>query len=299
MQESKLKNYLHLHFIIFIWGFTAILGALISIEAIPLVWFRMLIASFFLFLFIKIKKRSLVIDRKTLLKFIIGGTIIALHWITFFLAIKSSNVSIALITMSTGAFFASLIEPFFFKRRISKLELFLGLLVIAGLFIIFKVQGNYILGITYGLISSFLSALFSVINGLLVRKNNHVIISFYQLLFGTLFITILLFVTGKFSIGFFRLSFNDWMYLIILGSICTAYAFSASVKVMKVLSPYTVMLSINLEPIYGIILALIIFGDKEKMSSEFYYGALIILLSVVLNGLIKNRKQLISRFQKK
>ena len=299
MQESKLKNYLHLHFIIFIWGFTAILGALISIEAIPLVWFRMLIASFFLFLFIKIKKRSLVIDRKTLLKFIIGGTIIALHWITFFLAIKSSNVSIALITMSTGAFFASLIEPFFFKRRISKLELFLGLLVIAGLFIIFKVQGNYILGITYGLISSFLSALFSVINGLLVRKNNHVIISFYQLLFGTLFITILLFVTGKFSIGFFRLSFNDWMYLIILGSICTAYAFSASVKVMKVLSPYTVMLSINLEPIYGIILALIIFGDKEKMSSEFYYGALIILLSVVLNGIIKNRKQLISRFQKK
>ncbi len=299
MQESKLKNYLHLHFIIFIWGFTAILGALISIEAIPLVWFRMLIASFFLFLFIKIKKRSLVIDRKTLLKFIIGGTIIALHWITFFLAIKSSNVSIALITMSTGAFFASLIEPFFFKRRISKLELFLGLLVIAGLFIIFKVQGNYILGITYGLISSFLSALFSVINGLLVRKNNHVIISFYQLLFGTLFITILLFVTGEFSIGFFRLSFNDWMYLIILGSICTAYAFSASVKVMKVLSPYTVMLSINLEPIYGIILALIIFGDKEKMSSEFYYGALIILLSVVLNGLIKNRKQLISRFQKK
>lgn len=299
MQESKLKNYLHLHFIIFIWGFTAILGALISIEAIPLVWFRMMLASFFLFLFIKIKKRSLVIDRKTLLKFIIGGTIIALHWITFFLAIKSSNVSIALITMSTGAFFASLIEPFFFKRRISKLELFLGLLVIVGLFIIFKVEGNYILGITYGLISSFLSALFSVINGLLVRKNNHVIISFYQLLFGTLFITILLFVTGKFSIGFFRLSFNDWMYLIILGSICTAYAFSASVKVMKVLSPYTVMLSINLEPIYGIILALIIFGDKEKMSSEFYYGALIILLSVVLNGLIKNRKQLISRFQKK
>ncbi len=299
MQESKLKNYLHLHFIIFIWGFTAILGALISIEAIPLVWFRMLIASFFLFLFIKIKKRSLVIDRKTLLKFIIGGTIIALHWITFFLAIKSSNVSIALITMSTGAFFASLIEPFFFKRRISKLELFLGLLVIVGLFIIFKVEGNYILGITYGLISSFLSALFSVINGLLVRKNNHVIISFYQLLFGTLFITILLFVTGKFSIDFFRLSFNDLVYLIILGSICTAYAFSASVKVMKVLSPYTVMLSINLEPIYGIILALIIFGDKEKMSSEFYYGALIILLSVVLNGLIKNRKQLISRFQKK
>lgn len=299
MQESKLKNYLHLHFIILIWGFTAILGALISIEAIPLVWYRMLLASIFLILFILITKKRIRINKRTLFKFILGGIIIALHWITFFLAIKSSNVSIALITMSTGAFFASLIEPIFFKRRISKLELFLGLVVIIGLYIIFQVKGDYLLGIIYGLISSFLSALFSVANGLYVKKNDPIIISFYQLFFGTLFITGLLLFTNQFSASFFEVSINDWIYLIILGSICTAYAFSSSVKVMKVLSPYTVMLSINLEPVYGIILALIIFGDSEKMSPKFYFGALIILFSIVLNGLIKNRKQLLKRLQKK
>ena len=139
MQESRNKNYLQLHFIIFIWGFTAVLGALITIDSMPLVWFRMSIASVFLWIFIKFKKKTLTIDRKTLIKFIIGGIIIALHWITFFLAIKSSNVSIALITMSTGAFFTSFIEPIFFKRKISKLELFLGLLVVVGLYIIFQV----------------------------------------------------------------------------------------------------------------------------------------------------------------
>lgn len=299
MHESKFKNYLHLHFIIFIWGFTAILGALISIDAIPLVWYRMLLASVFLILFILVTKRNLSIDRRTLFKFILGGTIIALHWITFFLAIKSSNVSVALITMSTGAFFASLIEPIFFKRRISKLELFLGVLVVAGLYIIFQIEGDFMLGIMYGLISSFLSALFSVANGLYVKKNSPVIMSFYQLFFGTVFITIVLFFTDQFTLEFFKISLNDWMYLVILGSICTAYAFSASVKVMKVLSPYTVMLSINMEPVYGIILALIIFGDSEKMAPQFYYGAVIILFSVVLNGLIKNRKQLLNRLQKK
>lgn len=298
-KPEKLKNYLHLHFIIFIWGFTAILGALISINAIPLVWYRMLIASVFLFFFIWFKKKSFQISRGNLIRFIVGGTIIALHWITFFLSIKTSNVSVALITMSTGAFFASLIEPIIFKRRLSKLELFLGLVVIVGLYIIFQVKGDYSLGITYGLISSFLSALFSVSNGLYVQKNDPIIMSFYQLFFGVVFITLLLWYTGEFTMSFFQISNSDWIYLIILGSVCTAYAFSASVKVMKVLSPYTVMLSINLEPIYGIILALLIFPEKEKMPINFYYGALIILTSVLLNGIIKNRKKLINRLQKK
>lgn len=297
-KSLRFQNYLHLHFIILIWGFTAILGALISIEAIPLVWYRMLIATAFLFLFMLIKKKSLKVSKRTLVKFILGGIIIALHWITFFLAIKSSNVSIALIMMSTGAFFASLIEPLFFKRRVSKLELFLGLLVIFGLYIIFKIEGNFILGIIYGLISSFLSALFSVANGLYVKKNDPVIMSFYQLFFGVVFITLLLGLKGEFDTSFFQLSSNDWIYLLILGSICTAYAFSASVKVMKVLSPFTVMLSINLEPVYGIILALLIFPKKEKMPPNFYLGALIILFAVVLNGILINRKKLFSRFKK-
>ena len=295
----RFQNYLHLHFIIIIWGFTAVLGALISIDAIPLVWYRMLIATVFLILFMLIRRKSFRISKGLLIRFILGGIIIALHWVTFFLAIKSSNVSVALIMMSTGAFFTSLIEPLFFKRRVSKLELFLGILVVIGLYIIFKIEGNYALGIVYGLISSFLSALFSVANGLYVKKNDPVTMSFYQLFFGVVFITILLGLKGEFTVPFFQLSSNDWIYLIILGSICTAYAFSASVKVMKVLSPFTVMLSINLEPVYGIILALLVFPEKEKMPPNFYFGALIILFAVVLNGIVINRKKLFTRFQKK
>ena len=284
MAESKLKYFLQLHLVVFIWGFTAILGALISIEAVPLVWFRMLLAVFFIFLYFLIKKKSLKVDKKSLLKFLFTGIIIALHWMTFFKAIKVSNVSIALVTMSTGAFFTSLIEPIFFKRRIKSVEIILGLIVIAGLYIIFNFETQYYLGIIYALISAFLSALFSVLNGLFVKKNDADVISFYQLLFGVGFVTLFLFFTGAFTVDFFILSSSDWFYILILSSICTAYAFIVSVKVMKYLTPYTVVLTNNLEPVYAIILALFIFGDKEKMNVEFYYGAFIVLFVVLLNG---------------
>ncbi|MFY0604953.1 MAG: EamA family transporter [Flavobacteriaceae bacterium] len=291
MQESKLKHYLHLHFIVFIWGFTAILGALISIDAVPLVWYRMLLAVIFIAIYFLLKKKTFFIEKKSVWKFVLTGIIIALHWITFFLAIKVSTVSVALVTMSTGAFFTSFIEPFFFKRRIKSVEVLLGVLVLIGLYIIFKFESQYTLGIVYALISSMLSALFSVLNGLYVKKYDANVISFYQLLFGVIFITIFLALQGEFDISFFNLETMDWLWLFILSSICTAYAFIASVKIMKYLTPYTVMLTINLEPIYAIILALIIFGKKEEMNSEFYLGALIVLGVVLLNGMIKGVKK--------
>ncbi|MEO9571495.1 MAG: EamA family transporter [Polaribacter sp.] len=289
MQESKLKNYLRLHFIVFIWGFTAILGALITLEAIPLVWYRMLLAVIFIVIYFIIKKKSFKVDIRGLFKFIVTGIIIALHWIFFFKAIKVSTVSVALVTMSTGAFFVSLIEPVFFKRKIKTLEIVLGLIVILGLYIIFNFENQYKLGIIYALISSFLSALFSVFNGLFIKKYPADTISLYQLFFGVIFITIYLLFSNGFSDSFFQIQKLDWLYLLILSSVCTAYAFIASVKVMKYLSPYTVMLTINLEPIYAIILALFIFGDKEKMNPAFYLGAFIVLFVVLLNGVIKNR----------
>ena len=299
MQESKFKNYLLLHFIVFIWGFTAILGALITIDAIPLVWYRMLLAVLFIAIYFLWKKKSFKVDRAGLLKFFFTGVVIALHWVFFFKAIKVSNVSVALVTMSTGAFFTALIEPVFFKRKINALEMFLGLLVIAGLYIIFNFESQYKLGIIYALIASFLGALFAVLNGLFIKKYTADTISFYQLFFGVVFITIYLLFTNSFSVSFFQISASDWMYLIVLSSICTAYAFIASVQVMKYLSPYTVMLTINLEPIYAIVLALFIFGDKEQMSSTFYLGAFIVLFVVLLNGIIKNRSTLKEKFQQK
>jgi len=297
MQENRIKNYLLLHLIVFIWGFTAILGALISIDAIPLVFFRMGLAVFFISLYFIFKKKSFYINKKGLIKFLFTGIIIALHWIFFFKAIKVSNVSVALVTMSTGAFFTSLIEPVFFKRRVKTLEIVLGLIVIAGLYIIFNFESQYKLGIIYALISSFLGALFAVLNGLFIKKYDADRISLYQLLFGTLFVTIYLLTTNSFSLGFFNLPKMDWVYLFILSSICTAYAFIASVQIMKYLSPYTVMLTINLEPVYAIILALFIFGDKEKMNPEFYLGAGIVLGVVLLNGIIKNKASLKQKLQ--
>ncbi len=292
MLENRFKNYLLLHLIVFIWGFTAILGALITIDAIPLVFFRMGLAVIFIIIYFLFKKKSFYVDKKGLIKFLVTGIIIALHWIFFFKAIKVSNVSVALVTMSTGAFFTSLIEPIFFKRKINSLEIILGLLVIIGLYIIFNFESQFKLGIIYALISSFLGSLFAVLNGLFIQRYNANSISLYQLLFGTLFVTIYLFLNNSFSNDFFSLQNSDWIYLFILSSICTAYAFIASVKVMKYLSPYTVMLTINLEPVYAIILALFIFGDKEKMKPEFYLGAGIVLCVVLINGVIKNKSRI-------
>lgn len=299
MPNAKLQNYLHFHFIVFVWGFTAILGELITIEALPLVWYRMLMASGFIYLFILFRKVSLRISKKIFMILGIAGVIIALHWITFFAAIKASNVSITLAVLSTGAFFTSILEPIFYKRKLIWYEVVFGLMVICGLYIIFNVEGDYMVGIMYAICSAFLSSVFSLINGKIAQQYSPSMISFYELLSGVGFITIYLFVISflgaegeGFSKSFFQLSTSDWIYLIILASVCTAYAFIGSVQVMKYLSPYTVMLTINLEPIYGIVLAYLIFGDAEKMNPGFYYGALIILGTVVLNGIFKNLKKI-------
>ena len=292
MPNDNLKNYLHLHFIVFIWGFTAILGALISLDALPLVWFRMLFAVGFISIYIYLKKIPYKISPKLALKFLIVGFIIALHWFTFFKAIKVSNISITLACLSTGAFFTSLLEPILYGKKIVWYEVFFGLIVVFGLSIIFNVEGKYVEGMIYALICAFLSALFAVINSKFVKENNPVIISFYELAGGVVFFTILLLFTNSFTPNFFQLSTKDLMYLMILSSICTAYAIIASTSLMRYLSPYTVMLTINLEPIYGIILAVIIFQEKEKMSIEFYIGAMVILTTVVLNAIIKSRSKL-------
>ena len=285
--------------IVFIWGFTAILGALISIEAIPLVFFRMGLASIFIALYFLFIRKSLQTDTKSILRFLGTGVIIATHWVFFFKAIKASNVSVALVTMSTGAFFTSLIEPFFFKRKIRAIELIFGAIVVLGLYIIFNFETQYKMGIFYALISSFLGALFAVLNGIFAKSHDADRISFYQLLSGAVAAFIYLFLDNSISTEFFQLSNSDWFYLVILSSVCTAFAFIISVRIMKYLSPYTVMLTINLEPIYAIILALIIFGEKEQMNFEFYIGAMIVLLVVLANGMLKNRHQIKSKIASK
>lgn len=293
MLNDKLKNYLHLHFLVFIAGFTAILGELITINAISLVWFRMGMAAILMFIYIKIRKIRLKVDFKSIVKFSIAGIIIALHWIAFFESIKQSTISIALAMFSTGAFFASLIEPLFYKRRVIWYEILFGLLVIIGVWIITSTEFKYVNGIILGILSALFLSTFAVINGKLVERNSATLISFYEFISGVIFISIFLTLfRGGFDATFFSLSTNDWFYLFILASICTAYAFIAAVHVMKQISPYTVVLTFNLEPIYGIVLAIIFFPKAEKMSTEFYIGASLIISTVLLNGILKNaRKQ--------
>lgn len=291
MQNDNLKSYLHLHVIVFIWGFTAILGKLISLEALDLVWYRMLFASVIMTFVVLLSKEKVKVPFNVLIGFIVSGIIIAAHWLTFYQAIKVSNVSITLACLSTGAFFASILEPIFYKRKVIWYELLFGVIVVVGLGIIFNVETKYTTGIYLAVTSAFLSALFSVINGKYAKEYNPNIISLYELSSGVFFISIYLFFAGSFTPAFFAISVNDLIWLFLLSSICTAYAFSASVKVMKFLSPFTVMLTINLEPIYGIILALLIFDDTEEMTPLFYVGALIILATVIANGIVKSYKK--------
>lgn len=294
MHTHKLSKYLQLHFIILIWGFTAVLGALIRLDYFSLTWYRMGLAVIFLGIYVLSKKewREAIkrLDFKDHLRLILGGIIISLHWIAFFYAIKISNVSVTLISLSTGAFFTSLLEPLFFKRKIYFYEVLFGLLILIGFFILVKVEDINFTGVLFGLIAAFLSGLFSVVNGIYVRKESGVILSLFQLLYGFLFLTLVMLLTGKME----HLPWpspHDWLYLIILSSICTAYAFTKSISLMKYLSPFTVMISINLEPVYGILLAVLILGDKEKMSPGFYLGAFIILIIILLNAYVKYFKK--------
>lgn len=288
MRNDKLKSYLNLHLIVFIWGFTAILGALITINPEDLVWYRMLFAGIFLSLFILFTKQSFRISAKDSVKLIFVGLLIALHWIFFFKAIHVSNVSITLSVFSLGAFLASILEPLFYGRKVLWYEVFFGLIIIAGLALIMQVEIHYFKGMMYALVSIILGVLFTLMNGKLIQKHEPSIISFYEFLAGVGFITVYFLFQHKFTLEFFKLTFNNWVFILILASVCTAYAFTASVKVMQKLTPYTVMLTTNLEPVYGIILAYFILGGKEKMSVEFYIGAFIIVITVILNGVIKH-----------
>ena len=290
MQKNNLKHFIHLHFLVFIAGFTAILGELIINSSEVIVWHRMFIGSTLLGLYMLFSKRSFKIDLNLFFKYSFLGLIIALHWITFFEAIEQSNISVTLAMFSTAAFFTSFIEPIVFKRKMIFYEVFLGLIVAFGVYLIFNAEFEYLNGIILGLLSALFASLFSVLNGLMIKTNNAVSISFYEFVSGMFFITLFLIFNNDFTTLLIEDIFSlNYFYIFLLGSVCTAYAFMASVYLLKFISPYSVVLTYNLEPIYGIIMAIIFFGDNEKMSLSFYLGLFLILFSVISNMYIKKR----------
>lgn len=295
MQKDNIRHHIHLHFLVFIAGFTAILGKLITNSPVSIVWHRMFIALIVIFLFVAITRKKLKTLYQNILKYAILGFVISLHWITFFMSIDYSNVTIALSMMSTTAFFTSFIEPFFFSRKIIAHELLLSILVIIAIFLILNSELNYSVGIILGIFSAFFASIFSVLNGLLIKNEKAYKISFYEFLFGVVFISIFLIITGRLDDLLIESFFSvNYLYISILGVVCTAYAFIAAVYLLNYITPYSAVLTYNLEPVYGILLALIIFGESEQMSSNFYIGLLLILFSVFLNFYLKNNNKKIN-----
>lgn len=289
MPKNNTSHLLQLHGIVLIWGFTAVLGALISLGALPLVWYRMGIALVSVALFMIWKKKSFAQPWPVVRHMMATGVVISLHWLLFFYAIKVSNVSITLACLSTGAFFTALLEPLIYRRKLLWYEVGLGVLVILGLLLIFGMDMSYAQGMMAGLGSAFLAAVFSLNNGRLIQKTEASVICFYELGTGWLFLGVVLLFSGMLTAEVMQLQGWDLPYLIILATACTAYAFIESIRLMKFLTPYTVMLTTNMEPIYGILLAYFILGDQEQMHASFYFGAVLILFAVVADSAIKYR----------
>ena len=280
-----------LHLIVFLWGFTAILGKLIQANAEVLVFYRMLFSSVFLYVFIRfIKKDSIKVSKLMLLKLVGVGSLMAFHWLFFFSSIKVSNVAIALSCLGTSTLFAALLEPLIFKRKIDLSEIIMGVVIVICISLIFKVEFHYKLGIIYGLICAFLGTVFSVYNGKLYGKTSSGNIIFYEIFGGWFVISLYYVFSGQIS-QISEISYRDLALLTILAGVFTAFPMFESVNMMKYISPFTLILTVNLEPIYGIILAFFIFGESEKMSAVFYGASLVMVLAIVVNGVVKARNK--------
>ncbi len=289
-QTAVNKNLIILHLTVFVWGFTGILGALISIPATQLVWYRVLIAFITLIAYFKLTKTSLKVSGVVFLKLFFTGAIVGLHWILFFQSIKSSTVSVTLVCLSSLTLFTAILEPIFKKQKISIFEIITGLTIICGIYLIFRFESRYTEGIIYGLTSALCASIFSIINSKQIQNRPAPIISFYELIGAWVWISIYLAIIGGYTASM-SLNFADLMYLLILGTVCTSLAYVAGVAVMKELSAFRVALITNLEPVYGIILAFLFFGKREQMTLGFYAGALIILSAIFIYPVIKNRKR--------
>ncbi len=288
LKKALFGTYLQLHLVVLILGFTAILGKLIALPALELVWYRMLLTVVVFFVFLKISKDSTTVSRRSLLSFLGVGLIIALHWVTFYGAIKLSNVSVTLGCFATTTFFTSFLEPIFYRKRINVFEVLISLIILAGLYLIFRFETRYATGILVALFSAFLAGLFTVLNKKLVANHSAIQISFYEMVGGLIGLTLYITLSGRgIVIPSLHPTLADLFYLFLLATVCTAYAHTMQVEVMKHLSAFTVTLTINLEPVYGIVMAFFIFGETERMTTGFYLGTLIILLSVVGFPLVK------------
>ncbi|MEL6251437.1 MAG: EamA family transporter [Bacteroidota bacterium] len=288
---ERQRAYLDMHISILFFGFAAILGKLISLPGTSITFYRMLITLISLCFFPGLIKRCIVLPSKTLIRYSGIGILMALHWMTFFESIKYANASIAVTCMASVAFFTSLIEPIFFKKKISRLEMVLGLIVIGGILMIFGFTGEkYALGIVLALISALLISLVSVLNKQAVAEHDVYSITSVQFAAGVLFLAFLMpFYIQVFPNMPYLPNAWDWLWLLILSLLGTTLAYTLNMRSLKHLSAYITMLSMNLEPVYGIILAWLIFREDKELNFGFYIGAFIILTAVFIHPILDKK----------
>ena len=285
-------DYLKLHFIVFLWGFSAILGKLVSIPAVEMVWYRSILAAIGMALVLYFTKGTFKVSWPDLFKLSAIGCIVSLHWIAFFGSARVSNVSVSLVGFATNSLWAALLEPMFNKTNIKKYELLLGLTVMLGLYIIFSFDFEYKFGLFLGILAGFTSALFSVFNSKMVKRVSSRSITFYEMIGAFL-------ATGIFLVFYYFYGTGlkwpvlptalDFVYIAILAGVCSVYAYTVAVELMRRISVFMIQLTLNLEPLYGIIMAVIIFGQQEKMNANFYAGTLVILAAVIAYPMIRKR----------
>lgn len=293
-----LKDYFKLHFIVLLWGFTAILGKLLSLPPVEIVLWRTGLAALGLGVLLPLRGVPVRVSGAQLARLLGVGILVAAHWITFFLAARLSSVSVCLAGMATLALWTSLLEPLLLRRPVRAYEVGLGLLTMAGLYLVSQAELDQLAGLLVAVLSAGLSALFSVLNSKLTRQHPPLQLTFYEMLGASLSIGLFLPFYGRyFTQGaglHLGLHGHDWLWLLLLAGGCTVYAFSVFVELMKRLTPFTVNLTINLEPVYGIVLAVLIFGDQERMAGGFYLGTGLILLSVLIHPVVARRFKKVS-----
>ena len=292
---SRNQAFALLHLCVFCWGFTAILGELISYDSVPLVWWRLLVVVLTLLGYLLLTRKRIILNKFIFWKVAGVGAIVGIHWLCFFGGIKVANISITMISFSTGTFFTSLIEPWIYRRKINPNEVIIGILIMLIISIIglteYENSKNPIGGIVLGTLAALTAALFSTFNGKLIQQSNAFTISFIELIFAFILVSLGLLVFFDVPGNLLKPSLEDFGYILLLGIGCTAFPFIASVEVMKKLSPFSVNLAVNLEIVYAIILGYIIFGEKEQMTPTFYICGTMIGVLIVFNEILKRKRK--------
>ena len=283
MKSGENTAWIELHIAVLLFGITAILGKLIELPAISIVWWRVMLTSISLLLFIRIPKLLKDIPPKELRAFILIGVLVALHWITFYGAIKLANASIALVCMATASFFTSLIEPLLLRYKVRTYELLLGLAIIPGMALVARAApSEHMFGILVGLLSAALAALFGALNKKYIAQHNPFQVTLLEIGSATIFITAVLLVMGvSDNLPKMNPSLSDWIYLGVLALFCTTLAYVLSLRALRYISAFATALTINLEPVYGIILAWVLLREDQELGLGFYFGVLIILGAVM------------------